>query len=154
MNQDLILAGALANTNGAGKTKDLLSYLSDEVEGLDLYYLQPSPGMKAAIDWQAILATSASLVAVARGLWAAYEKFIKPLRDRDPKSTAGLFIQVREKDGRSTQFFVGPEYKDKDVFIQTFTERVETLRVVQDDKGNQRGLRDEIERSGTWVRIK
>lgn len=155
MQQDLILVGALANCRGTATTEDLLEFLGGEVEGLQIYRLRPMIGsIKAAFDWQAILGTSADVLAVAGALWAAYRTFVKPVRDKDRSSTAGLFVQVKDNRNRSVQFVLGEEYRDKDVFVQSFSESVVILREVVDDSGARTEIRQEVERSDVWVRVR
>lgn len=147
--------GALANLSGTAKTEDLLEFLGREAESLELYRLRPQEGsINAACDWQAILGTSADALAVAGALWAAYQKFVKPIRDRNRMSNAGLFVQVNDNGRRSMQFTLGKEYLDKEVFIQRFSESVVVLREVTNADGEKTEIRQELERSDVWVRIR
>jgi hypothetical protein len=115
---------------------------------------RPEPGtIVAALDWQAVLGTGADLIAYAGVLWAAYERFIKPRRERrkHPEEDALLVVFVRQLRGDSVQFAVGREYTDRETFIDAFVSRVTTLR--SGDGPADEELAAEIGREESWERV-
>lgn len=126
----LILNGALANVNHEVSTDELLDFLKGNLPEADFYKLNPKPGSitAAAFDWQVILSTSSSIITIAGVLWAAYKKFIVPLKSRG-KTNAFLFVTIRNGEKEFTQFSIGDEYKNEQEFITDFTEKVERIRL-------------------------
>ncbi len=116
----IIIGGALANVHGQAKTQDLIDFLAEGSDDLAVYVLRPLPGSitAAAFDWQAILGTTADFIAVGGLLWAAYERFIKPIRERERNSRSFLYIVVKHPDGRSMQFSLGTDVLDREDFIK------------------------------------
>lgn len=153
MSQELVLLGALANRDGQTRNSDLAQELSAL---LPVYVLRPRPGSirAAAFDWQAILNTTADLIAVGDLLWAAYERYIKPLRQRNSQSRAFLLIQVKDRNGRFTQLSLGQEDMEREVFIKSFTRSVTVLRTETEPDGTATSFEEKLEESGEWVRIK
>lgn len=134
MTSELIVGGALANCGRDTSTDEFLQLLAREVPDLAIFRLRPRPShldVRAALDWQAILTTGASLLTFADVLWKVYERFVKPKLDRsDGKSKPFLFINVRRPDGAFVQFAIGNEFKDKDIFVEQFTRKLTELRTV------------------------
>lgn len=110
MKTEILLGGALANTSGKTSSEDMLLFLKSRTEGVDYYKLSPPPGstMAAAFDWQAILGVTASVIAIGQALWAAYQKFIKPLRNNG-SSDAFLFVAVKNERKEFVQFTLGKD---------------------------------------------
>lgn len=155
MTNKIIIGGALANTHGQAKTQDLVNFLADRTDDMAIYVLRPRPGAitMAALDWQAILGTTADIIAVGGLLWAAFERFIKPIRDKEKNSRSFLYIVVRHPDGRSIQFSLGTDVLNKEDFIKLFKQAVKEIRT----SSNREELGDssiqEIEQSDIWIRI-
>lgn len=114
----------------------------------------PSSGIKAALDWQGILGTAADLLAFASFLWAAYEHYVKPKRDGDQTTTKPfLFISLRRQDGKSVQFAIGEEFKNKELFIEQFTRQVTELRVTSGAEEDGPSVLSELTQNEDWVRV-
>lgn len=153
----LIVGGALANCGRDVPTQEFLETLARETPDLAVFQFRPKPrpgiGVKAALDWQAILGTAADLLAFAGVIWAAYERYVKPKREQSAGGQRPfLFISLRRADGSFTQFALGDQYTEKEVFIEHFTRQVSELResvTAETDKP----LLTEISTSEDWVRI-
>lgn len=157
MSTELIIAGALANCGREAPTDEFLETLARETPGLAVFRFRPKPrpgmGVKAALDWQAILGTVADLLAFAGVIWAAYERYVKPKRDQSAETQKPfLLISLRRPDGSSTHFALGHEYTEKEVFIEHFTQQVRVLRESTNTEP-ERSLLSEITKSEDWVRI-
>jgi hypothetical protein len=92
MANNITICGALANTHGEANGQELLSYLAKGTNEWDIYIREHKLGVirNAAFDWQAILSTTANLINIGDLIWRAYERFIKPLHDKDKKSKSFL----------------------------------------------------------------
>jgi len=125
----LIIRGALANTGSEIKTDELLDFLMNETKDTEFYKLSPTPGMimNAALDWQIILGSTASVITIAQIFWSAYKKFILPLKKKG-KQNAFLFVTVENHKRDFAQFTIGQEYQSEEMFIQEFTEKVTEIR--------------------------
>jgi hypothetical protein len=159
MASELIVGGALANCGRKAPTDEFLEMLVRETPDHAAFRFRPRPRpgglvIKAALaDWLAILGTGADLLAFAGVLWAAYERYVKPKRERsDGTLKPFLFISLRRSDGDFIQFALGNEHKDKDVFIETFTRQVTELRAVSGAEGEST-LLSEVSENEDWVRV-
>ena len=129
MNNKVIILGTIANTGIGDGNQVFTKFFKENVEDIEVHRINYGPGPHMALDWQLII-DSASLVAniatIAGTLWAAYEKFVVPSK----KDNARIFVQFKNEEGKFEQFSIGSEYKDKNIFIQTFTRKVESLNNV------------------------
>lgn len=157
MISQLIIGGALANCGRDAPTDEFLQMLVRETTDLAAFRFQPKPrpgiGIKAALDWQAILGTGADILAFAGVLWAAYERYVKPKigQIKGPHKPF-LVINLRRQDGTFVQFSLGNEHKNKEIFIEQFSRQVTELRIVSDAE-DQSTLISQISESEDWVRI-
>ena len=153
MKTEILLGGALANTSGETSSEDLLLFLKGNTDGVDYYRLTPPPGstMGAAFDWQAVLGVTASVLAIGQALWAAYVKFIKPLRDRGT-SDAFLFVAVKNESKEFVQFSLGKEHDTEEAFLREFTEKVEKIRG-SSDAGEIEVEKRELLHSEIWKKM-
>jgi len=150
MNNEIIIGGVLANCNGEVSTEDLLSFLKEKTGDVDYYQLRDEPGMKAALDWQAIISVTASSICIAQALWSAYKKFIKPQHD---KGQTGSFLYVTMKDDKKNiiQFPIGTDITDEGEFIKEFSHSIEKIRL---SPGGEVELeKQEIKFSEHWKKI-
>lgn len=156
MKNNIIISGALANTYGKVNTHDLVNFLAEGTDDWDVYVLRPRPGsiMAAALDWQAILGTTADLIQVGGLLYAAYQLFIKPIHDKDRNSRSFLYIVIKHIDGRFAQFSLGTEKLNREDFIELFRQVVNELRSSSEEEENNSSAVLEIEESDIWKRIK
>lgn len=157
MTSELIVGGALANCGRDAPTDEFLQMLVRETTDLAAFRFRPRPrpgiGIKAALDWQAILGTGADLLAFAGVLWAAYERYVKPkLEQSEGPQKPFLFINLRRQDGSFVQFSLGNEHKNKEIFIEQFSRQVTELRAVSGTE-DQSTLISQISKSEDWVRI-
>jgi hypothetical protein len=135
----IIIGGALANAHGEAKVQDLVNYLTEGTSDWDICIPQPRPGLirAAAFDWQGILSTTANLITVGGLIWGAYERFIKPIHDRDKNSKSFLYIVVKHEDGRFFQFSLGSDKLSREDFIELFRRAVMELRLSSDPEGSK-----------------
>ncbi len=126
MRNKITILGALANSGIKNGNEVMTKYLADNIENVKVFRRDTGPGIKNALDWEIALSATASIVTIAGFLWKAYEKFIAPLNN----DNAFIFVQVKnESDNKFEQFIIGDEYKDKDVFINSFVSKVENLTI-------------------------
>lgn len=154
----LIVAGALANCGRDAPTQEFLETLVQETPDLAVFQFRPKPrpsiGIKAALDWQAVLGTAADLLAFAGVIWAAYERYVKPKRDQAVGTQKPfLIISFRRTDGSFTQFALGDQYTEKEIFIEHFTRQISELRESANAEPDET-LLTEISKSEDWVRIR
>lgn len=150
---DILLGGALANTSGKASSEDLLQFLKTRTDGVDYYRLVPPPGstVAAAFDWQAVLGVTASALAIGQALWAAYQKFVKPLRDSG-SSDAFLFVAVKNERKEFIQFALGKDHDSEESFVREFSEKVEQIRI-SSNAGDVEIEKQELLHSETWKKI-
>jgi hypothetical protein len=155
MTNKIIIGGALANTHGQAKTQDLVHFLAERTDDMDIYVLQARPGSitAAALDWQAILGTTADIIQVCNLLWDAFKKFIKPIRDKEKNSRSFLYIVVKHPDGRSMQFSLGTDILNKEDFMKLFKQAVQEIRTSSNPDGLGDMAIQEIEQSDIWLKI-
>ena len=151
---ELLLRGALANVGKEVSSDDLLTFLNTKTKDVEYYRFSPTPGhiTSAAFDWIAIIATTASIITIAGALWSAYKHFIIPLRKKNRKD-AFLYISIKNEDGNFTQFSIGNEFDDKEVFIEEFVRKTETLKLSlnQDEVHIEKQY---IVNSKNWIKIR
>lgn len=157
MASELVVVAALANCGRDAPTEEFFAMLAEGAPELAVFRHQPVPragwGIKASIDWQAILGTGADLLAFAGVLWAAYEKYVKPKREAHNGSPAPfLFIQIKRPDGTFVQCGIGNEFQDKDVFIEHFVQEATELRAGAPDDPEGSVL-NAISQHEDWIRI-
>ena len=153
MKTEIVLGGALANTSGEASSEDLLLFLKGKTDGVDYYRMAPPPGstMGAAFDWQAVLGVTASVLAIGQALWAAYVKFIKPIRDRG-SNDAFLFVAVKNERKEFVQFSLGREHDTEEAFVREFSEKVERIRI-SSNAGEIEVEKRELLHSGIWKKM-
>lgn len=153
MKHEITFGGALANCSGSASSDDLLNFLKERTEGVEYYQLSPPPGthMNAAMDWQAVLGVTASTLGIAQALWAAYVKFIKPLRDKGDDSPF-LFIAVKNAKNESIQYSIGADGHTEEEFIHEFSQKTEQIRIISEDE-ECLIERTEIRTSTYWKKI-
>lgn len=124
----LVIGGALANCGREVSTDELLEFLSEQSPDLQLFRYTPRGPAMAALDWQAILNTSASLVVFGQLFWAAYKRFIEPRLRARPDDDCFLFLTVRGPGHSFAQFKVGRDYATQEEFISDFVRQASALR--------------------------
>jgi len=149
--QPIVISGALANVRGAVDTEQLLKFLAEEAPGVDFY--KATGVMGAAIDWRGILQDAATVATIAGLLFTAYTTLIEPGK-KDPKSDAGIVVVVQEKGDKPVQFWIGKDYKDREIFIEEFTKEVTRIRKSEEGPSTQEQIIEETKRSGYWIKIK
>lgn len=126
MNNKVIILGAIANTGIEDGNQVFTKFLNENVKNIEVRRINYGPGPYMALDWQLIIDSAsliANIAAIAGTLWAAYEKFVAPIK----KDNARVFVQFKNEEGKIVQFSIGSEYKDKKIFIETFTKKIESL---------------------------
>jgi hypothetical protein len=154
MKRDLILSGSFTSCGRQVVTDELLDFISSRLQDIELYKLQPKPGSLtgAAIDWQAFVNTSASIITIGQVLWFAYEKFIKPIHEKNFE--ADLYIHIRTEECKSIQFMIGRNFKDKKSFLEAFEKSIRKLEREPLNIKKMFIAKEEIRRSDVWIRIK
>jgi hypothetical protein len=150
---ELIIQGALANTGGEVSSNDLLTFLKENTQDVEYYRFSPPPGsiVAVAFDWIAVLGVTASSIEIARALWAAYRKFIKPLKEKG-RDSSFLFVAVKNKDNEFVQFSIGQKDNNKEDFIMEFSDKIEKLRIDKDSNEIEIEKR-ELKLSERWKKV-
>lgn len=155
MAKKILISGALANTYGQVKTQALVDFLAGKVDDFDIYIRRLRPGYirAAAFDWQGILGTTASIIDIGDLLWRAYEKFIKPIREKEKDSRSFLYISLKRPDGGSIQFSLGTDILNREDFLKFFSEAIKELRGVSDSEMGEDPAIKDVENSDLWEKI-
>lgn len=153
MNNALILQGTLINAGKKASKDELLDFLSENLNDVDFYQYKLRPGEITAVslDWKMIINTTVAILGIANYLWSAYEKFIKPIREKNVDSSAGLLINIKEANGKIYQITLGKECNAKEIFIAEFQEKVTVL--LKSSNKNLEELTQEITQSERWVKV-
>ena len=124
----VVLNMSLANVGGTVKGHEFYGFIEDNLDSIATYKLEArGRDVCAAIEYNMILGAVGSVASVASLLWMAYDKFIGS-KKKTSGDDAGLYIAIVDPDGTMYHFWLGNEYKDRDIFIEKFTERVEALQ--------------------------
>ena len=128
MEKKLIIYGALANL-GIDQSEELLfNFFQDNISGIEILKSSRGPNIKNALDFQALINIGADLASIASVIWMAYDKFIKPKKQEDKsKNEPFLYIQIKSGNDKFVQFAIGKEYKDKDIFINSFVDKTQQI---------------------------
>jgi|GEM_PF-3353345 len=150
MSQPLLISGALANVGGAVTTEEFLNYLSKHIPEAELYKI--TGVTVAAFDWRAILYDTAAVATIASALWLGYTELIAPTKS-DPKSAAAIYIVIGNPEDENSQFWIGNEYKNKDIFVYNFNKRVKKIIETENAQGEIEREIMETEKSSHWLKI-
>jgi hypothetical protein len=156
MKRELILSGSLANAKGNYPGDELLNFLVGEMPDAEFYKFCPPPCkiVAAGLGWQAILGTTSSVLSIAQALWAAYKKFILPIKQINNNSNADLFIYIKTEENKSEQFMVGKSFKKEDEFLKGLKNRIKNLEQPDINEEKLAITKQELRTSKHWVRIK
>ena len=151
----MLIQGALANVGGRASSDELLSYLTTNLSNTDFFKLTPPEGaiMGAAFDWRGVLHDTAAIITLGTVLWGAYTHFIVPIINSEPEPSAGLFIEIKDSNGKSFQFMLGKDYKDKEIFIHEFHSKIKHMVTTQSSVNAITEI-EELEKSAYWVKVK
>jgi hypothetical protein len=146
---------ALANTRDTVDPEEVFSFIENQSSNLETYEMSPpAPGMvrAAAIDYMLLLNIAGSIASIASILWMAYDKFIAPKKNKN--DNAGIVIIIRKDDGTNEQFWIGNTDKSKEVFIETFTQKIETIRHSKVSGESTERINKELSVQSIWTRRK
>jgi hypothetical protein len=132
MKHPIPLQMALANVkHGVVAPDEFYSFIESHAEDVHTFWLDPEKTrgrvVGAAIEYLVILGAVGSVASIAALLWMAYDKFIGK-KKKSEKDDAGLYISIEYPEGTRYNFWLGKDYKDRDIFIEEFTEKVEELQ--------------------------
>lgn len=130
MKSPVAIQMSLANVGDLARSEEVYDFIERNAADVKSYVLDASRvkgRIVAAIEYVLILGVVGSVASIASLLWMAYDKFIGNIK-KNSDDTAGLYIAIQDPDGTVTHFWLGNEYKDRDIFIEKFTESVELLR--------------------------
>jgi hypothetical protein len=119
---------ALANTRRSVDAEQVYSFIESQEGDFETFKLVPPPGgiFGAGLDYMLLLNIAGSAASIASILWMAYEKFIAPNKNKDDSS--GIVIIIKKDNGTSHQFWIGHNDKSKEIFIQTFSNKVDHIK--------------------------
>ena len=151
MAKSLEFFGVLANIEHGPDKNTVLQTLAEEVEDFYLYKQVFEPGViYASVNWKGVLGRSAEIAAIGSLLWSMYIDKVEPYLNQQSMKPA-LIIQVKDADGNLEMISIDGSYKNKEVFIKEFDEKVERLRNSEVDDET---VFETIETSKRWIRIK
>ncbi|KAF0216541.1 MAG: hypothetical protein FD174_3635 [Geobacteraceae bacterium] len=147
----MFIQGALTNIHKSVSTDEFLRFLAAHVPG-NYFMVQPPPGinMTAAIDWRVVLQDVTDITPFASALWSGYETFITPLHNKDSKSSAGIFVQMKNEKGEFDQFMIGKDILDKEALNHRMEESTKIL-CLKNKAGVLQEALEETKRSGYWI---
>ena len=151
----MLMQGAIANASQEVNTDEFLAFLADELPQADFFKFQPPPDKiyASAIDWRAVIMDAAATITIANGLWQAYDRFVKPIHERDPSSNAAIFVEIKNYSGDHARFMIGGDVKDKDIFISSFEASANRLNLAPKTEAPNQETQD-IQFSGNWIHVK
>ena len=82
----------------------------------------------------------------------AYDKFIAPKKNMD--DSAGIVVIIRKDNGTNDQFWIGHTDKSREVFIETFSKKVETIRHSKSSGESTEHINEELKAESMWIRRK
>jgi hypothetical protein len=144
---------ALANTHGAVDTEEVFTFIESHEGDFETYKLAPPPLgsiRAAALDYMILLNIVGSAASIASFLWMAYDKFIAQKKNKDDNT--GIVVVIRKDDGTNEQFWIGHTDKSKEIFIKTFSEKVDTIRHSELPGQSTEHAIKEIETKSIWIR--
>jgi len=148
---------SLANVNQSLDPDELYSFIESHADNINTFWLDPEKTrgrhVSAAIDYIALLNTVGSVASIAALLWFAYDKFIGKMKSSE-RDDAGLYISIQKPDGSRYDFWLGREYKDREIFIEEFTERVEEIQAHPDTPMNTERIMTSIVHPDLWTQRK
>ncbi|MCL0091810.1 hypothetical protein M1N59_00905 [Dehalococcoidales bacterium] len=131
---------------------EIYGLIRDRIEDAEVYSLAPAPPgtiMGAGVDILILLYSAGAIASLANLFWTVYEKLIAPKKPQ--KSDAGIIVSINPEG--DLIFWIGKDYKDKEVFVTVFTEKV--LRFWSTDEAKQMSNQYMMEvKSGLWVKVK
>jgi hypothetical protein len=151
MSNQIVLKAALANLHSQMNPEEVYQFVESRAEDIEAYHPDPQKGGKAAVDWIMILNVAGSIASLAALLWMAYEKFIASRKAND-EDTAGIYIVIEKPDGTLAEFWIGREYRDRDIFIKDFTTEISLLRENPEARELIERNVQELRGAGYWIR--
>ena len=122
---------ALANVSQDVDADELYRFIEAHADNIRTYWIDPEKArgrhVCAAVEYIVLLGAVGSIASIASLLWQAYDKFIGQKKKKE--DTAGLYISIEFPDRTRYNFWLGNEYKDRDIFIEEFSNTVEKLQV-------------------------
>ena len=151
----MLLHGVIANASQEISLDEFLAFLADELPEAVLFKFQPEYGKVYASvpSWRAVLSDAAAVITIANGLWQAYDRFIKPIRDSNPSSNAAILVQIKTHSDEYAYFNIGSDIKDKNIFISSFEASLNSLNLNSTTEATSQEIQD-IECSGNWIQVK
>lgn len=148
-----ILQLTLANVDNRVNNDEVYSFIEENLDGIQTYSLEPkSEYFAASFDYTLLIAVG-SVAQLAEVLWMAYDRFIGR-RKISPKDEAGIYIVNTLPNGSRTEFYIGKEYKDKDIFIRDFIDHIGELKLDPDSSSDAISIKSDIENNENWVKRK
>ncbi len=141
---------AAANIRDSKKADEVGESLQRTFIDAEVYHLEPPKDrlVAAAIDW-IIISQVADILGIASALWGIYDGIIRPLK-RGKEDEQGLYVAIDPEHG--LDWFLGKDFKHKDVFVKDFVARVTEYQHT-DDAGHvfTKTVR-EIQAGEIWIK--
>ena len=146
MHQPILISGTFPNIQDGVTTEDFLNYISFYAENIEIYKM--SGGGSAAFDWRTILHDVAAFAGIASFIWLAYTELIV-----SKNSDTCIHIVIGDPNNELNHFRLGDEYKEKEIFIKSFNQRITKL-IKTDNKEVIINEIIETQQSSHWVKIR
>ena len=147
MTETLLVSGALANVHGI-KNEELLHFLSQNLPDAEFYQLTGASA--AAIDWRGIFRDTGAAASIAALLWMAYVEIVEPTK-KEQESDAGIYVVLGNEE--SQQFWIGKDFRDRDIFVQTFSKEWQRITETENERKRIELEIEETRESKSWIRV-
>jgi hypothetical protein len=141
----------VANANNVD-TCDVVDFLEANNKNFTAYSLAPAPKgsiRAAAFDCAIILNIAGDIASIAGLLWMAYDKFFANKKTQSDNS--GIIIYFALQRDKPVQFWLGGQYKNKDVFVKDFTQSVDEMLDTTDPDEHNQLVAETMKNTNQWV---
>lgn len=138
--------------------EEAYSFIEATLDNIHTYHMKPEPGriVAAAFDYAMLLNavnSIASFITIADTLWKVYYKFIGS-RKTSQQDNKGINIGIPLPNDETITISIGSDYKDKDIFVETFVDCMAKLKQNPDSYHVAIKIKSEIEHNKHWVKRK
>lgn len=142
----------LVNLSGEGSIEEVWQHLEENLPGIVRYRARvrvDQPQEHDAIGLM-ILTSAASVITIARALWSAYERFVKPYLKKRGNESGGLLLEVTNGANAFRLQRITNEAQE-DVTVSQCVENLEF--VAREDPTGFRELQLKLSRSRQFVQV-
>jgi hypothetical protein len=131
----MIIYGSLVDTGTSISVEKFLGYLSDMFIDARAYKCGPIAGAdkNLQINWAFEFYNYEFVVSkayiIGQAFWLAYRKFINPLYAVEPKSAAGIEIELLQPNGEPRHIRLDRKYRAKEEFLNDILPQLRKIAV-------------------------